>query len=284
MKFGPWEVTLFPAGRFRLDGGAMFGTVPKTLWARLMPPDDQNRIYMTTNALLGIGDVEGQRRVVVVETGCGTKGDDTFRERLAIEDEQGLLEGLAARGIAPEDVTDVCLTHLHLDHAGGATRRDPSGALVPTFPNARHWVSRQDLEDAQNPPPRAKPSYLRDDFMPLLAAGLVSPVEGEAELLPGLSMRPLPGHNRGNMGVVFHGGGRKLVYTGDLIPTRHHLQPTWAMAYDLDVNTCVETRTRLLEELAGTDDLIAFDHELEQPVGRVLKDAKGRYLFEPVAL
>lgn len=282
MRFGAWEVTCFQGGRFRLDGGAMFGTVPKVIWSRLMPPDADNRIFMTTNVLLGVGEVAGRRRVVLVETGCGWKGDATFRERLALEDAEALLRGLAGRGITPGDVTDVVLSHLHLDHAGGATQRDAAGNLAPTFPNARHRVQAQELRDALNPPLRARASYLRDDFLPLLEAGLLETVEGEAELLPGLSVRPLPGHNRGNQGVMFEGEGRRILYAGDLIPTRHHLQPTWAMAYDLDVNTCVETRIRLLEEWSATGDLLVLDHEIEQPVGRVRKDSKGRYGWEPI--
>lgn len=282
MRFGAWEVDWFQGGRFRLDGGAMFGTVPKVIWSRLMPPDEDNRIFMTTNSLLGVGVIEGRRRVVLVETGCGWKGDATFRERLAIEDADGLLRGLSERGIAPGDVTDVVLSHLHLDHAGGATLRDAEGRLVPTFPNARHWVQAQELRDALDPPLRARASYLREDVLPLLDAGLLETVEGEADLLPGLSVRPLPGHNRGNQGVIFQGDGRRMLYTGDLIPTRHHLQPTWAMAYDLDVNTCVATRIQVLEEWCATGDLLVLDHEIEQPAGRVRKDAKGRYLWEPV--
>lgn len=283
MRFGAWEVDWFQGGRFRLDGGAMFGTVPKVIWSRLMPPDEENRIFMTTNAMLGVGILEGRRRVVLVETGCGWKGDATFQERLAIEDPEGLLRGLSERGFMPEDVTDVVLSHLHLDHAGGATQWDAGGRLVPTFPKARHWVQAQELRDALEPPLRARASYLREDVLPLLEAGLLETVEGEAELLPGLSVCPLPGHNRGNQGVVFEGGGHRILYAGDLIPTRHHLQPTWAMAYDLDVNTCVETRIRLLEEWCGSEDILLLDHEIEHPAGRVRKDSKGRYVWEPVS-
>jgi len=279
MQFGAWQVDWFRSGRFRLDGGAMFGTVPKVVWSRHLPADSENRIPLTTNCLLGVGSFEGRRRVVLVETGCGWKGDATFRERLALEDAEALLRELSERGLSPGDVTDVVLTHLHLDHAGGATYRDGRGRLAPTFPKARHWVQAKELEDALNPAPRARASYLQDDFAPLLEAGLLCTVDGEAEVLPGLILRPLPGHNRGHQGVIFKGEGRRILYPGDLVPTRHHLHPTWAMAYDLDVNTCVEMRLRLLEESCGVEDFWVLDHEIDHPLGRVQKDSKGRFVW-----
>ncbi len=283
MKIGDWDVQHVDAGFFKLDGGAMFGTVPKVIWAKLMAADALNRIRFASNSLLLRGNVEGRSRVVVVETGNGDKEDALFRERFALEGHNILLESLAARGVRPEDVTDVILTHLHFDHAGGATRRE-GDRIVPTFPKARHIVQRQELLDARNPPLRSRASYLPYNWEPLLEAGLLETVDGEGDVLPGVSVRPMPGHNRGNQGVRVLGEDRKLVYCGDLIPTRHHLQPTWVMGYDLDVNTCVDNRIRLLNEICDTADILAFDHDPEVPAGTVRKDAKGRYLLEPVEL
>jgi glyoxylase-like metal-dependent hydrolase (beta-lactamase superfamily II) len=271
------------AGFFKLDGGAMFGTVPKVLWSRLMPADELNRIRFASNSLLLRGEAEGRSRVVVVETGNGDKEDATFRERFALEGGNVLLKSLAALGVRPEDVTDVILTHLHFDHAGGATRREGE-RIVPTFPNARHVVQRQELEDARRPPLRSKASYLPCNWEPLEEAGLLQTVEGECDVLPGVRVRPMPGHNQGNQGVMVLGADRKLIYSGDLIPTHHHLQPTYVMGYDLDVNTCVEHRIRLLDEICETQDLLAFDHDPDIPAGMVRRDAKGRYVLEPVAL
>ncbi len=283
MKIGNWEVQHLQAGFFKLDGGAMFGTVPKVIWSRLMPADGLNRVRFASNSLLLRGVVDGQAHTVVVETGNGDKEDGVFRERFALEGENILLGSLVALGVQPEDVTEVFLTHLHFDHAGGATRREGE-RIVPTFPKARHFVQRQELEDARRPPLRSKASYLPYNWEPLLAAGLLETVDGEREVLPGIRVRPMPGHNQGNQGVMVVGEGRKLIYSGDLIPTRHHLQPTWVMGYDLDVNTCVEHRIRLLEEICGTDDLLAFDHDPDVPAGLVRKDEKGRFVLEPVAL
>jgi len=262
----------------------MFGTVPKVMWSRCMPPDDVNRIFLTTNCLLGVANLDGERRVVLVETGCGWDGHETSRNHLALEDERALLRGLAEHGWEPSDVTDVVLSHLHLDHAGGATHRTAEGAWVPTFPNARYWVQARELQDALAPSPRARASYLRESVLPLLEAGRVQTVDGDAELLPGLSVRSLPGHNRGHQGIQFEGGGRRILYVGDLIPTRHHLPPTWVMAYDLDVDTCVASRERLLETWCTTEDVLVLSHEVEQPVGRVVRDERGRYRWLPLEL
>lgn len=280
MQLGHWKVSALRGGNFGLDGGAMFGTVPKVIWAKLMPPDEANRIPMAATVLL----LEDGERKILVETGCGDKGDTVYRERLALEPGWPLLDELSARGLAPEDITDVVLTHLHLDHAGGATRLDAEGRAVPTFPNAVHWVQAQELSDARQPNLRARASYLPWDFEPLVEAGLLKTVEGEAELHPGLRVRPMPGHNRGNQGVIVEGGGVKLIQPGDLIPTGYHLQPTWAMGYDLDVETCIAERMKVLDEVCSTPHLLAFGHDPDQVAGRVSRDAKGRYHLEPVEL
>ena len=280
MRIGDWRVDLIVADRFRLDGGAMFGIVPKVKWERLIPPDGRNRNPMASNVLLLRNGV----RTVLVESGNDAFADPATRERLALEDADGLMRGLAALGIAPGEVTDLVLTHLHLDHAGGATRPDASGRRVPSFPCATVWVQAAELEDARRPHPRAKGSYVREHWEPLADAGLLRTVDGLHTLAPGLLLRPLPGHNRGNQGVVVEGAGARLVQPGDLIPTRHHLPPTWCMGYDLDVVACVDTRQALLEELADTDALLAFGHDPEAPFCTVARDAKGRFRAEPVRL
>ena len=283
MKIGTWEIRHVDAGFFKLDGGAMFGTVPKVIWQKVMSADELNRIRFASNSLVLFGETDGQPRVVVVETGNGDKEDEVFRQRFALEGRNVLVDNLSALGVQVEDVTDVILTHLHFDHAGGATRWD-GDRIVPTFPNARHVVQNRELEDALNPPLRSKASYLPYNWEPLLASGLLETVEGYCEVLPGIQVRPMPGHNQGNQGVVVLGEDRKLIYPGDLIPTHHHIQPTWVMGYDLDVNTCVAERLKLLEEICGTDDILAFDHDPDFPAGRVRKDAKGRYSVERVEL
>lgn len=284
MQIGIWDVTTVSAGSFRLDGGAMFGTVPKVVWSRLMPADELNRIEMACNCLLLRGVAGGCPKVVLVDSGNGDKEDETFRARMALQDEGALLRNLAAAGVQPGDVTDVVITHLHFDHAGGCTFRDAEGRLRPTFPRARHLVQAQELEDARHPHLRARGSYLAHNWQALEEAGAFVTLEGVADIHPGLRVRPFPGHNRGNQGVVVEGDGMKLVDPGDLFPTHHHLQPAWVMAYDMDVATCVAERLKLLDEITGTGAVLVFGHDPEMPAGTVQQNERGKYAATAVPL
>jgi len=284
MRFGEWDLRIISGGTFRLDGGACFGVVPWTIWARLAPPDEENRVLQATNCLLLRAELDGRRHVVLVDTGSGDKWDETLRQRYAIEGPGILDAGLAREGVQPEDVTLLVLTHFHFDHAGGATRLNVMGRAIPSFPNARVLVQRQDLEDARHPHLRVKASYLPQDWEPLEAAGLVEPLEGDREILPGLSVRLTPGHIKGLQMVVVEGGGRKLVYPADLIPTSQHIQPAWVMGYDLDVVRTVDERIRLLDEITGTDTVVVFEHDPQVPAGTVSRDAKGKYVVSPVLI
>jgi len=284
MQIGPWEVQIIDGGGFALDGGAMFGTVPKAVWGKLYPHDAENRILMTTNCLLLRGEVDGRRQVVLVDNGNGDKEDDGWRQRFAMGPRGALERGLAAHGVQPGDVTLCILTHLHFDHAGGSTRLDPEGRAVPSFPNARHVVQLQDLQDARRPHLRVRASYLPANWEPLEAAGLLDTVEGTVELLPGITVRLAPGHIKGLQNVVVEGGGRKLVFLADLIPTARHIQPAWVMGYDLDVVACVDERLKVLEEVSGTGTVCVFEHDPDIPAGTVDRDARGKYVVTPVSL
>lgn len=284
MRIGPWDVSILSGGTFRLDGGAMFGTVPKVVWDKLCPADAENQILMATNCLLVRGEVAGRRHVILVDNGNGDKEDDAFMARFKVEGRGVLDRELAKHGLKPEDITLCILTHLHFDHAGGSTRLDAAGNLVPSFPNARYVVQRQDLEDARRPHLRVKASYLPKNWEPLESAGLLETVDGSTELLPGISVRLAPGHIAGLQNVVIEGDGRKLVYLADLIPTARHIQPAWVMGYDLDVVTCVDERQKVLDEVTGTGAVLVFEHDPDLPAGTVSKDAKGRYVVEPAAV
>jgi glyoxylase-like metal-dependent hydrolase (beta-lactamase superfamily II) len=284
MRLGPWEVSIVSGGTFRLDGGSMFGTVPKVLWDKVCPADAENMILLGTNCLLLRGEVEGRHRVILVDNGNGDKESDSFMARFKFEG-RGILErSLAQEGVTPEDVDLVVLTHLHFDHAGGSTRLDAEGKAVPVFPNARYVVQAEDLASARAPHLRERASYLPRNWEPLEAAGLLDTLAGPCELLPGLSVRAIPGHTAGLQAVVVEGGGRRLIYLADLIPTSHHIQPAWVMGYDLDVRECVDQRLRLLEEVAGTDTILVFEHDPTIPAGTVSQDAKGKYVVTPVVL
>jgi glyoxylase-like metal-dependent hydrolase (beta-lactamase superfamily II) len=284
MQIGPWEVQIVSGGTFRLDGGAMFGTVPKVVWSKVYPVDEDNQIPMATNCLLIRGEVAGKRHVILVDNGNGDKESDDFMARFKFEGRGVLDANLARHGVKPEDITLCILTHLHFDHAGGSTRLDAEGQVVPSFPNARYVVQAQDLADARHPHLRVKASYLPQNWEPLEAAGILDTVEGATELLPGLSVRPAPGHIEGLQNVVVEGGGKRLVYLADLIPTARHIQPAWVMGYDLDVVTCVNERQKVLEEVAGTGTVCVFEHDPEIPAGTVTRDVKGRYAVAPVAV
>lgn len=284
MRFGPWDVQIVSGGTFRLDGGAMFGSVPKVVWQKVYPADEDNQILMGTNCLLIRGEVGGRQHVILVDNGNGDKETDDFMARFKFEGRGVLDANLARHGVTPADITLCILSHLHFDHAGGSTRLDATGKVVPSFPNARHVVQVRDLADARQPHLRVKASYLPQNWEPLEAAGLLDTVEGTAELLPGISVRLAPGHIAGLQNVVIEGGGRRLVYLADLIPTARHIQPAWVMGYDLDVVTCVNERLKLLEEVTATGTICVFEHDPEIPAGTVSRDAKGRYQVAPLDL
>ena len=284
MKFGPWDVQIISGGTFRLDGGAMFGTVPKVVWNKVYPADEDNMILMATNCLLIRGEVDGVKHVILVDNGNGDKEPDDFMARFKYEGRGILDRELAKHGVKPAGITLQILTHLHFDHAGGSTRFDEAGQLVPSFPNARYIVQKKDLEDAKHPHLRVKASYLPKNWEPLEAAGLLETVEGNVEILPGISVRVVPGHIEGLQAVVIKSDSRKLMYIADLIPTARHIQPAWVMGYDLDVVTCVNVRQQLLSEVVGTDTVLVFEHDPDIPSGTVSQDVKGRYVVTPVAV
>jgi glyoxylase-like metal-dependent hydrolase (beta-lactamase superfamily II) len=284
MQVGPWTIDLVAGGTFSLDGGAMFGTVPKVVWSKVYPCDAENRIPMTCNCLLLRGEVGGRNHVVLVENGNGEKEDDGWRQRFAMGPRGSLEQGLAAHGVQPGDVTLCVLTHLHFDHAGGSTVLDAGGKAVPAFPNARYLVQKQDLADAKQPHLRVKASYLPWNWEPLEAAGLLDTVDGAAEIMPGLSVRLVPGHIEGLQMVTVEGPGGRVVFPSDLFPTARHIQPAWVMGYDLDVVTCVNERLKFLDEVTGSGTVCVFYHDPEIQAGTVERDAKGRYAVVPCAI
>jgi glyoxylase-like metal-dependent hydrolase (beta-lactamase superfamily II) len=277
VKLGAWDVRIISAGTFRLDGGAMFGTVPKVVWDKLCPADAQNTILLATNCLL----LRGEAGTVLVDTGNGDKESDAFMARFQLEGRGVLTRNLAREGVRPEDIDRVVLTHLHFDHAGGATALDAQGRPVPAFPRARYVVQQRDLDNARSAHLRERASYLPANWEPLEAAGVLDTIRGPQEILPGLSLLPMPGHTPGLQAVLVH-GGRKLIYPTDTFPTSHHIQPAWVCGYDLDVTTCVRERIKLLDQFAGTDGIIVFYHDPAVPAGTVGRDAKGRYVVTPV--
>ena len=282
-RIGPYTVSTLIAGRFRLDGGAMFGNVPKTLWQREQPADELNRIHLAARCLF----LQGEGRVILVDTGCGEKMSGKEAEIYAIDNaHDSLAAGLAARGIAPDQVTDVVLTHLHFDHAGGGTSVGPQGSLVPTFANATYHVQRENLETALAPSLREVASYLPANVEPLLQAGQLRTVEGEVEIVPGLFAFLSHGHTRGLQGVEVRGDAEQpsLFFPADLMPTDSHLRLPYTMGYDLHAAWIIEEKARLLNRVRPERDLIVFEHAPHLGAGTIRMGKKYHEIAERVDL
>ena len=291
LQLGEHRLRMVSGGDFRLDGGAMHGVVPKTIWSRLVGCDEHNRVAYSTNCL--VVDTPGGERVLV-ETGNGDKFSAKERAIYGIEQQGCLLRALAAESIAPESIDVVIMTHLHFDHAGGAVRRDDGGALAPVFPRARHVVQRRELEDALHPHERNRASYLIENIEPLLEAGRLEAVDGEVEVARGVTVVPTPGHTLGHQSVRIDGiggiggasgAGRRALFLGDVVPTAVHVRLPFIMAYDLDVVGTLETKRQLWKQALAENWLLVFGHELETHAGYLGLDAKGQYtIHQPVQL
>ncbi len=263
-----YRVRAIETGTFTLDGGTMFGVVPKALWQKKIPCDDANRIRLALRALL----LQGDDRVVLVDCGLGAGHDPRWLERLApCPAETTLFASLDAAGVACADVTDVVVTHLHYDHTGGLTRpgvgRD-AGRLVPTFPNARHHVQRAQLEHAFAPNPKDRASYLVTRFQPVHDAGLFHVVDGPAEVAPGVRVLPVAGHSPGMQLVRVLDGPLDLLFLADLVPTAAHLPVPWIMAYDNEPLVTLGEKESLVLPHAAAGGVLAFGHDPVLAAGR----------------
>jgi glyoxylase-like metal-dependent hydrolase (beta-lactamase superfamily II) len=269
MQFGDYRVEVVPDSEFRLDGGAMFGVVPRALWERVAPPDERNRVRLNANCLY----VEGAGERVLIETGMGDKWPARHAEMYGLARERTLRENLYERtGCRAEDLTIVVNTHLHFDHAGGNTTLDREGRAVPTFPNARYFVSRGEYEHAESPHERDRASYLPENWRPLAEGGRLELKPDDYEVLPGLSMETIAGHSRTMQCVKLERGGRTLYGFADLVPTRAHVSLAWVMGYDLYPVETVEAKRRLLPLAAREGWLCLFYHDPEAPLARVVEE------------
>ncbi|MFQ5701345.1 MAG: MBL fold metallo-hydrolase [Acidobacteriota bacterium] len=280
MKVGSYSVQAIQAERFRLDGGAMFGVVPKPLWSKQHAADERNRIHMVTRCLL----IRGEGRVVLVDTGMGQGWSDKERDIYAIENGDRFIENsLTAQGVNAADVTDVILSHLHFDHAGGAVTRR-AGALEATFPNARYHVQQQHLAWALGPTQRDRRSFRPETFLPLRDTGRLVLARGKEEILPGIFVEPTAGHTISHQIVRIGEGEGSVVYCGDLIPMAAHLPSAWVMGYDLYPLTTMREKADLLERAAAGGWLLVFEHDPDVEAARVDR-AKGQFVMaEAVSL
>lgn len=276
MQLGDIELHVLIGAYWKADGGLMFGVVPKVLWDKVKPADGNNMVDCACVCL--IAKVNG--RVVVCETGIGTKLSEKRAKQVMLREPEGLLHSLRRLGIRPDEVDAVIPTHLHWDHAGGLTRRNERGGLELTFPKARHFIQRAEWDFALHPDVRSRSGYIDDDFTPLADdSNLAEFVTGDAEVLPGVEVRQVGGHTPGSQVVIVRSGELACVVTGDLVCQTPHLKVPWTMSADLDALRVLEEKARLLEEAQKHRWLLVLSHEPDVPAGYL--EAEGRWRPEP---
>jgi len=288
-------------GFFGLDGGAMFGVVPRLLWEKRNPPDPKNRIRLALRSLLIVTPSER----ILVDTGVGRKYGPKFNDMFNVDDSDNLLDSLKRTGFNPEDITLVVQTHLHFDHCGWATRLNDNGRPVPTFPKARYIAQAWEWQDAVTPNRRTRGSYRTDDFLPLQEAGQLELVDGDTELVPGVKLVRTGGHTRGHQMVLIQSKSevkmqnaenrsenvpspspaprtpyRTAVFWGDLIPTTSHIEVPYIMGYDTFPLATMEQKEDLVARAANENWLCFFEHDPEHACGRIERDGE-RYQFRP---
>jgi glyoxylase-like metal-dependent hydrolase (beta-lactamase superfamily II) len=275
LTLGDARLTMVNGGNFRLDGGAMHGVVPKTLWSKLVSCDAQNRCEYTTRCLL----IEVGDRRLLVETGNGDKFAPKLKDIYGIDHDRSIGGALKEVGLEPDAIDTVVMTHLHFDHSGGTTRKTASGALEPVFKRARHVVQRLEWEDATHPHERNRASYLGENIGPLGEAGLLQLVDGETEIAPGVRVMPTPGHTRGHQSVLIGPeGGPRALFLGDVVPTAVHTRLPWVMAYDLDPARTLETKRALFRRALEESWLLIWGHDRDHMAGRLGLDKDGNYV------
>lgn len=280
MDLGNWQLETVSGGEFRLDGGAMFGVVPKPLWERAIPADDRNRITLQTNCVLARnGD-----HTVLIDTGYGGKESEKFIQIHGMEQGEPLLDNLHAIGLGPEDIDFVVFSHLHFDHAGGGISRDHCNALVPAFPQATYVAQRREWEVATSDIPELAGNYPRENLLPLRDAGVLRLIDDGEEIVPGLRGLVTGGHTEGHNALHFESSGAQAIYLGDLCPTHAHLPRMWCMSYDMYPMVTRHQKPELLGRIADEGWTILYDHDPVMAGCRIARDAKREFVVtEPFA-
>jgi glyoxylase-like metal-dependent hydrolase (beta-lactamase superfamily II) len=279
LTIGPWTVHTLETGVIRLDGGAMFGSVPKTIWSRTHPADDRNRITMAMRCLL----LEGEGRRILIDDGAGDKLSAKWTDIYGLDSsEQSLERSLAALGLGVEDVTDVVLTHLHFDHAGGSTRVQ-GGVPVPRMPRAHYYVQRRNWENASRPNPRERASYLPENFQPLMDAGVLRLWDGPQRPWPGIEFFTAEGHTRGQQLLRVSGREGALYFVADLIPTASHVRVPFVMGYDVAAIETMTEKRAMLERAAAEGAWVCLEHDPTTALARPAADGDDFAWAEQVA-
>jgi glyoxylase-like metal-dependent hydrolase (beta-lactamase superfamily II) len=275
VKWGKLEFHVVSDGHARLDGGAMFGVIPKPLWEKKMPADSRNRITLGMNCLL----IHSNGKCILVETGAGGKMSPKLRDIYGL-DGPCLVEGLRRYGVEPGDVDIVLDTHLHFDHCGGNTRVEQD-KVVPTFPNARYVVQKGEFEHAMRPTERDRASYFPENYLPLAEGGQLWLVEGDTTIAPGVQVIVVPGHTAHMQCVKLTDAEKTAFFFADLIPTTAHLPLAWIMGYDLYPMTTLENKRKWIGEAVRGEWLALFGHDAAIPAG-YLRERNGQWEVEPV--
>ena len=270
---GDFELTIFSDGKYLLDGGAFFGVVPKVMWAKKVNVDDKNRVLTGLNSLL----VRTGDRNILIETGIGNKLSERMIRFYGQPAE--LLDNMSAGGISPDDIDIVINTHLHFDHCGWNTIRT-NDRIVPTFPKAKYYVQEGEWQHACRQFERDRISYITDNYDPLINTGQMELLRGDREIIPGISVRVFRGHTAHMQAVIIAGGGRKVCYISDLIPTRAHIDLTWGMSFDLFPIDTIESKKKYYAESIPEKWLTVFTHDPELPWAYVERDAEGKLLAQ----
>jgi methylmalonyl-CoA epimerase len=273
---GDLELVTLSDGFFALDGGAMFGVVPRPLWEKRLPPDDRNRIPLGLRPLL----VRGEQNVLI-DAGCGDKMDARSAAIYGLERAYHLDHALAEAGLSVEDIDLVVASHLHFDHVGGFTARRADGALVPRFPRARYVAHRQEWEDATHPHERNRASYLQENFVPLMEAGVITLVDDDTEVAPGIRYRRSGGHTMHHQVLMIESAGRTAVFAADMYPTSVHLPAPWIMGYDLHPMDTLAFKRGFSREAIEGEYLIFFEHDPAMAAG-ILREKDGTQYVERV--
>lgn len=280
MKIGNYEIFTIESGYAWLDGGAMFGVVPKVLWSKTNPADELNRIQLALRTMV----IKSSNRLILVDTGVGNKMNEKLKKIYNVDHhEHDLEKDLKAHGISVEDVTDVIITHLHFDHVGGATTIK-DGVLQPTFPNAKYYVQGEQWYWANHPSEKDRASYMPENFLPIQEAGQLVELDGPKEIFPGIETLVMYGHTHGMQLVKISDGQTTLLYCADLIPTASHIPLPYIMGYDNNPLITLEEKKRLLPQAVKENWILVFEHDPFRVAGRVIETEKGFRLGEEVAL
>lgn len=273
---------IIESGKFKLDGGAMFGVVPKVMWNKLNPSDENNLCTWNMRCLL----VEHGEKKILFDVGLGDKQDEKFMSHFEPHGMDSLVPSLAAKGFKPEDITDVFITHLHFDHCGGALRYNDEKEIVPVFPNAKYWSNKEHFDWAYNPNPREKASFLKENFVPLRDQGLLNfiPVAQGVQWIENIEVRFYYGHTTSMMVPIIHmEDGKRLIYCADLLPSAYHVKMPYVMSYDIKPMVTLKEKKAFYEEVMRIPETyLFFEHDPKHILGQLRKNDRGRFSIEVV--